>query len=223
MFLENPLFKAPDRRYRIMEISPELLFTCSLSPRWVSADEFMVNEIEGLPDDVQIQAIVYDDLTRLVCVRLWSSSWAVLEDGATIPKVIITIKSKEVSLSDVKAVRELCPIKINGKELKVDSIGFTPVPTLKNKMKAILEKPTRHIQFTNAAGNLCDRLNYEATDPKSLRIDGYYSCLECADRMTVLSLKECDRLDAVEKQITQDRETAFKSGKNPFEKPDWRK
>lgn len=104
--LKNPLFKAPDRRYKIMTVTPDILMNALFSPTYSPGDRtvrvYSLTDADGkpLPEDVRADAIAYDDLRDLIYVRLWSASWPVMDTASHLPDVGIAVTARELEVVD---------------------------------------------------------------------------------------------------------------------------
>lgn len=77
-------FEARGRRYKLLRVSAELLMNVLLSPARRGAVVEWVT-VEGLPDGVQIEAVVWDDLYRTFTLRLWHESFELVPPGEMAP------------------------------------------------------------------------------------------------------------------------------------------
>ena len=81
--VHNPLFTPPDRRFKVTNVTPELLFFGLFSPLKVDGKIHYVEvfDPEGnpLPKDLTIEAILYDPMDRVFRVRFWSSTFPEIE------------------------------------------------------------------------------------------------------------------------------------------------
>lgn len=106
--LNNPNFKQPGRRYKVLWIAPELLFDALVNPRTkervekicattlsgfregfdsLRSAEVLALRVEGMPDDAEIQAMTYDPMANLVGLRVWSASFEEIGMCDMVPKL----------------------------------------------------------------------------------------------------------------------------------------
>lgn len=82
--VHNPCFTPPDRRFKVMPISPEFLFSCLFNRISTSKGIYCIEvrlDGETFPEDMKIEAILYDPMDRLFKVRLWSSTFPEIKEG----------------------------------------------------------------------------------------------------------------------------------------------
>lgn len=162
--LQNPMFKAPDRRYKIMRMLVELFFELHFNPLlaqdvYPKFPEVRAVSVEGLPDDVQIVAIAYDGISPNVMVRLWSSQFVPLLSNQAIPECDVQCTERRFRLvgsrvEEDNAVREQCA-------KMMESLITDPLTA---HMAAIQIRGSKE----NAATSL---LAIKEVDHKSLRIE----------------------------------------------------
>lgn len=83
--------KDRERRFRVLRITPELLVNTLLSPVRVRDELVRVMDVRGLPENVEIDAVAYDDLRREFCFRLWHASFEPVPLGDVAPKIDVTV------------------------------------------------------------------------------------------------------------------------------------
>lgn len=89
-----------ERRYRLLYITPELLLAVMFSPRLLSG-VVCAHHLDGLPEDVVVQAVAYSEERHAFMLRLYHPSFSVSEGCCTIPEI-----SPQVSVVDARVMPE---------------------------------------------------------------------------------------------------------------------
>lgn len=91
------LFTAPERRYKILRVTPELIADALLNH--VQIDD-VVNTIavEGIPSGCEIESMGFDPMHRRVWIRLYHPSFAEIDEGAMIPVLQVNIKKQSLQV-----------------------------------------------------------------------------------------------------------------------------
>ena len=110
--LHNPLFRAPDRRFRVLWITPELLMDLVINPR-AEGDVIRALTVQGIPDDAKIEGISYDFYRAAVGLRVWSASFDVVEDAGLPPDLSVTISEQRYRI-DYRIADEAEPFVVEG-------------------------------------------------------------------------------------------------------------
>lgn len=88
-------FRAPERRYKIVRLTPELLLDALLSPR-LDQSFVRVLRMDGVPEGCQIEAVAWDEWSRCFMFRLFHESFDVLDPAAAIPDLFPVIHQETV-------------------------------------------------------------------------------------------------------------------------------
>lgn len=97
---KNSTFKAPDRRYRIMKVSPELFLDMAFNrSQATELDDGNVSirtiSHEGMPEGTQIEAVCFDDYERCFMFRFWNATWDEVEECARIPEANVQFRARD--------------------------------------------------------------------------------------------------------------------------------
>ncbi len=84
--VKNPAFEKRPRRYRILSISADVLLNLYLGGR-KDGDDVRFISAAGLPDGVEVEAVLWNDMTRCFEFRLWHSSFDAVQEYQQIPMV----------------------------------------------------------------------------------------------------------------------------------------
>lgn len=100
---KNPMFKAPDRRYKLMKVSPELLlvnlFNNSVSKDLSDGNVLIRTVSHDIPEGTQIEAVTFDDYSRCFMFRLWRADWPEIAEASVIPDLDVTFTSRDFTLT----------------------------------------------------------------------------------------------------------------------------
>jgi len=100
---KNPTFVAPDRRYKLMKVSPELLlvnlFNGSISRDFPDGNVLIQTVSHDMPEGTQIEAVTFDDYSRCFMFRLWRADWPEIAEAAHIPDINVTFTSRDFTLT----------------------------------------------------------------------------------------------------------------------------
>jgi hypothetical protein len=99
----HTFFTAPDRRYKILKVSTELLLGNLMTngiPMLLPDGRARVVSARGLPDGCRIEAVRYDEMCDQFWFRLYHESFPVLGAGYAIPEVQIELTEKLYWLSE---------------------------------------------------------------------------------------------------------------------------
>lgn len=87
------------RRMAVLRVTPELVF-CGLLGSRIEDGILKTWETVGLPRDVQVDSVWFDQDRRCFCFRLWSQSFAVTRDCDNLPELSVTVRAMEATNAD---------------------------------------------------------------------------------------------------------------------------
>lgn len=89
--LENPIFASADRRYKVLWVTPELIFEGILRPMVLPDGNVAALKVTGIPDDARVEAMCYDPMQNRVGLRIWSQSFDQVIEGYSLPELAVQI------------------------------------------------------------------------------------------------------------------------------------
>jgi len=93
--------QGPERRYKMLWISPELLLAALFSPQR-DGDKVRVVEVDGLPYGCKVEAVRFDEDRRAFVFRLWHESFDVVPLNYCPPEVTPECRAVELLLKTEK-------------------------------------------------------------------------------------------------------------------------
>ncbi len=82
-------FKAPERRFRVLWVSPELMANAVVNPGCQFVQEYVT---EGLPEGATVQAVIYDYARDAFCFRVYHESFDVVPGCEFPPELLVTMR-----------------------------------------------------------------------------------------------------------------------------------
>ncbi len=83
-------FEAPERRFRVLWVSPELLANAVLDSRCQYVHEYVA---ENLPEGIRIEGVIYDPARDAFGFRLYHPSFDEVAPCERIPELFVMVRA----------------------------------------------------------------------------------------------------------------------------------
>ncbi len=86
-------FKAPERRFRVLWVSPELMANAVVNLGCQFVQEYVTEGLpEGLPEGTTVQSVTYDYIRDAFGFRVYHESFDVVPDCEFPPELLVTMR-----------------------------------------------------------------------------------------------------------------------------------